>query len=200
MIKSSLKDQLPLEIQEKLAKLREASKPLTDKPSRHREGKKPTRLPPYLRKGLASELPLVDQENQKKAREQFIAAQTWLKETFPKAFNFKDPKPLKVNIEEDISQMESPFSKTLIRKVVAYYVGNPAYLESIVQGDGRVGLHGEKVGTVSRVEKDRALQQLEQRETRRKLKGKWQHQQKNENEGQDKHGIITGTTTQAQSK
>jgi hypothetical protein len=172
MIKGTLKDRLPLEIQEKLAQLRGSSESLVDKSARRRAGKKPVSLPGYLTKRSASELPLVDQENKKKAREQFIAAQTWLKETFPKVFNFKDPKPLKLTIEDDILQVENPFSRTLIRKVIAYYIGNTAYLKSVAKGDGRFDLQGGKVGKVSQAEKGRALRQLEQRETRRQQKEK----------------------------
>jgi ProP effector len=197
MTKNSLKDRLPLEIQEKLAKLRGASTPLANKSARRRKGKKRDLLPGYLRKE-ASDLSLADQESKKKAREQFIAAQTWLKNTFPKAFNFKDPKPLKVNIEKDISQTECPFSRTLIHKVVSFYVNHTSYLESIVQENGRFDLQGEKAGKVRQAEKNRALRQLEEREPHRQQKEKGKDSQKTkEGKGQDQHGIITRTNPQA---
>lgn len=104
-------------------------------------GKKSARLPGNP---PVSELPLIDKENQKKAKERFFLAKTWLEDTFPKAFNFKDPKPLNLNIEHDIFQVKSPFSRSLIRKVIAYYVYNTAYLKSIVREDGRYDLQGEE--------------------------------------------------------
>jgi len=198
MIKGTLKDQLPLEIQEKLAKLREASKSLAGKPLKiHKGGKKRAGLPGNPAKELGIQLSPVDKENKKKAREQFIAAQTWLKNTFPNAFNFKEPKPLKLNIEHDIFQVQSPFSRTLIRKVVAYYTSNTAYVESVAQGRGRINLQGEKVGKVKQAEQDHALQQLQRRRITQEQKRRWQHNKKKENKRQDKDGIDTSAIVKA---
>ena len=117
MTRITLNDQLPLEIREKLERLKKALNPPADKPIIIQPGgKKSARL---SGNSPISELPLIDKENQKKAKDRFFAAKTWLEETFPKAFNFKDPKPLKLSIEHDLFQVESPFSRSLIRKVIA---------------------------------------------------------------------------------
>jgi hypothetical protein len=171
MIKRTLKDQLPLDVQEKLAKLRKASKPLTDTPPKtHQKNKKPIQVPGNLAKKIVNDLPLVDKENQRKAKEQFLAARAWLENTFPKAFNFKDPKPLKLNIEHDLFQVDAPFSRTLIRKVITSYVYKAAYLKSVAQGGERFDLQGEKAGEVRQADKDYALEHLKQRKILRQQK------------------------------
>jgi ProP effector len=194
MTKITLK--LPLEIREKLAKLKKAPDPVADKSViTRRRGKNPVRLPG---KPAADTLPPIDRENRKKARERFLAAKTWLEDTFPKAFNFKDPKPLKLNIEQDIFRVESPFSRRLIRKVIACYVRTTAYLKSIAREDGRYDLQGERAGEVRQVEKDHALQQLKQRKTFWKQKRKRRRSQGvKETEGEGQHGLATSATIKA---
>lgn len=196
MTKIPLKDQLPLEIREKLAKLKKAPDLAADKPSTIRpRGKKSARLPG---KPPVRELPPIDRENREKARERFLTAKTWLEDTFPKVFNFKDPKPLKLNIEQDIFRVESPFSRRLIRKVIACYVRTTAYLKSIGRHDGRYDLQGERAGEVRQVEKDHALQQLKQRKTFWKQKKKRRRSQGvKETEGEGQHGLATSATIKA---
>jgi len=96
---------------------------------------------------------------------QFQAAKAWLEENFPKSFNFKEPKPLKLGIQHDLLSIPSPFSKKLLRKCLGVYVNTKAYLEATLQENWRYDLNGVKVEEVTQDQKDHALKQLESKIT-----------------------------------
>jgi sRNA-binding protein len=92
---------------------------------------------------------------------QFQAAKVWLEENFPKSFNFKKPKPLKLGIQHDLLSIPSPYSKKLLRKCLGAYVNTKAYLEATLQDSWRYDLNGKKIEEVTQEQKDYALKQLE---------------------------------------
>lgn len=92
---------------------------------------------------------------------QFQVATAWLEENFPKSFNFKDSKPLKLGIQHDLLSIPSPFSKKLLRKCLGVYVNTKAYLEATLQENWRYDLNGKNVEEVTQEQKDYALKQLE---------------------------------------
>lgn len=102
-----------------------------------------------------------DIEARKASFKQFQAVKTWLEENFPKAFNFKEPKPLKLRIQHDLLLVSSPYSKGQLRKCLGSYVNSKAYLEATVQENWRYDLNGERVEEVTQGQKDYALKQLE---------------------------------------
>jgi len=96
---------------------------------------------------------------------QFQAAKAWLEENFPKSFNFKKPKPLKLGIQHDLLSIPSPYSKKLLRKCLGVYVNSKAYLEATIQENWRYDLNGEKIEEITQEQKDHALKQLEYKTT-----------------------------------
>lgn len=102
-----------------------------------------------------------DIEARKASFKQFQATKAWLEETFPKTFNFKDPKPLKLGIQHNLLSVTCPFSKGSLRHCLGVYTHSKAYLEAIVQENWRYGLNGEKSEQVTQDQKDHALKMLE---------------------------------------
>lgn len=103
-----------------------------------------------------------DIKAKKASLKQFQAAKAWLEENFPKAFNFNNPKPLKLHIQHDLLSMpDVPFSKRCLRHCLGVYAHSKAYLEAIAQENWRYGLNGEKAEEVTQSQKDHALKLLE---------------------------------------
>lgn len=72
----------------------------------------------------------------------------WLCECFPESFSFKDPKPLKLNILEDIfkSLPEERFiARIHIRRALKFYTHRLKYLEALQAKTHRVDLTGKAV-------------------------------------------------------
>ena len=114
----------------------------------------------------------IDMEARKTSSKQLQAAEAWLEARFPKTFNFNDPKPLKIGIQLDLFAMACPFSKGLLRKCLVFYVNSKAYLEATIQENWRYDLNGERVGEVTKDDKEHALQMLEQKRLFRKNNNK----------------------------
>jgi sRNA-binding protein len=76
----------------------------------------------------------------------------WLSAIFPNAFNYKDPKPLKIDILEDIfeklPEYDTTFSKTRIRKAIKHYASSIPYYNCLLSQSERVDLNGEVVQLV----------------------------------------------------
>lgn len=102
-----------------------------------------------------------DIEAKKASFKKFQATKAWLEENFPKTFNFKEPKPLKLGVQHDLLSVPCPFSKGSLRHCLGVYAHSKAYLEAIVQENWRYDLNGEKVEEVTQGEKDHALKLLE---------------------------------------
>lgn len=89
-----------------------------------------------------------DIEAKRASFKQFQATKAWLEENFPKAFNFKEPKPLKLGIQNNLLSLPSPFSKASLRHCLRIYANSKAYLEATIQENWRCDLNGEKVEEV----------------------------------------------------
>jgi len=98
--------------------------------------------------------------DRKKAKELFYETKAWLESTFPKAFNFKDPKPLAIGTSDLLLASSSPYSKTQLRKCLGSYCARKAYLEAVTQGDWRYDLKGEKAEAIIQEHKDHAAKEL----------------------------------------
>jgi len=109
---------------------------------------------------------------QKKKRETFKKALTWLCESFPKCFNLSSPKPLKKNIEADIFLQlpkDGSISRRSIRIVIAFYVKQSAYQRSILENTHRFNLEGFAIEEIESSHKEYAKTVLEQKESRKYL-------------------------------
>ena len=98
--------------------------------------------------------------NQRKSREKFEEAKLWFQKTFPKAFDFQEPKPLKVGIHHDILGLEAPISRTQRARAIRAYVCSPAYLKAVANGQWRCDLNGEPVEEILPEQKTRAEEKL----------------------------------------
>jgi ProP effector len=70
---------------------------------------------------------------------------------FPQCFSRQSPKPLKINILNDIIDVlgeEVPFSKSTLRKTLQFYCYNFNYLNSVIKISRRFGLDGKEIGEV----------------------------------------------------
>jgi len=94
------------------------------------------------------------------------AAVELLETNYPKAFNAAEPKPLKIGIQEDLVA-EEKVSRGKIKRALATYVRSPRYLQSILEGAGRVDLNGDSVGTVNASEAEHAKAKLAEYKQRR---------------------------------
>ncbi len=102
-----------------------------------------------------------DIEAKRASFKKFQDTKAWLEGTFPKTFNFKGPKPLKLGIRKDLLLISSPFSKRCLHHCLGVYTHSKAYLEAIVQENWRYDLNGEKAEEVTQGQKDHALKMLE---------------------------------------
>ena len=181
----TLKDALPSETQNKLLLLKEATEnPKNDRTLKIEKqgqslsvatevGAVPRSLPSSKTKGTDNRKVISPQEqkDREQSKELFRQTKAWLESTFPKAFNFKEPKPLKLGIQTELLLVSSPYSKTQLRRCLGSYCFSRAYLESILHENSRYGLNGEKVEGISQEHKDRATKELAER------KKKFQHKQ-----------------------
>ena len=68
---------------------------------------------------------------------------------YPKAFNKKKPKPLKLGILEDIAEdLQGELTKSQIRRGLKYYTNSIQYQQAIIVERHRVNLNGEKVDLI----------------------------------------------------
>jgi len=117
----------------------------------------------------ASSRPVEDERSpqEKKDREQsralFRQAKEWMETTFPKAFNFKSPVPLKVNIHQDIRARESPVSYRQRIKVLRAYLYSYGYQKAVLEGEWRHDLDGNPVEPISKEQKAYAQEQLQRK-------------------------------------
>lgn len=158
MTKTTIENLLPLETQEKLLKLKVMYEPS----NKAQKASQQSFTSPEATKlsFRPKELSLIDKENQRKSRERFQEAKAWFESTFPKSFNFKKPKPLKVGIQHDLFLASSPFSKRLLCKVLKSYTHSKVYLEAIARENWRYDLNGERFEEITPGQKDHALQML----------------------------------------
>lgn len=138
MTKLTLTNPLSLETQEKLLKI----KTLSEKNAKMSDQEK------------------ADRAN---ARELFDRTKSWLESTYPNAFNFNNPKPLKMGIRKELLLASSPYSKRQVNKCLGVYCSTKAYLEAITLGEWRYDLNGAQVEPITQEQKDHAAKQLAER-------------------------------------
>ena len=106
-----------------------------------------------------------DQEktDRAKAKELFNKTKTWIESTYPDAFNFNNPKPLKIGVRKELLLVSSPYSKRQVNKCLGVYCSTKAYLEAIILGEWRYDLNGAQVEPITQEQKDHAAKQLAER-------------------------------------
>lgn len=108
-----------------------------------------------------------EQAKREKNRKANLAAMQLLLDAYPEVFNLDNARPLKIGIHEALAE-DGKLSKTKIRRALATYVRQTAYLKVLVEGADRVGLQGEAEGSVSADESSHAQEELGKRQARRK--------------------------------
>jgi len=72
-------------------------------------------------------------------------------------FNFNNPKPLKIGIDEDLLKaseaMGLPFDDDVIKRALSAYIYNLRYFHTIAKGGARYDLQGQKSGEVTEDER-----------------------------------------------
>ena len=77
-------------------------------------------------------------------------------EKYPKCFNLKDRKPLKIGIDEDILQENSNINTENLKKAIGYYCGNIHYHGSFAESTHRIDLNGKPCQIIDAPHKDNA--------------------------------------------
>lgn len=86
--------------------------------------------------------------------------------TFPKAFDLKNPKPLKMGIFDDICAVMKDhkeldgLSKTQVRKAISSYAVRQKYFKTFVESTHRVNLQGGPVQEILQEHKEHARARL----------------------------------------
>ena len=197
MSRQTLKDVIPLQTQNKLLHLKEATElpkndavPKIEKKSQSSsvtvgEGAVLQSLPSFQKKGTDNRKEISPQEQKDRdvSKELFHQTKAWLESTFPKGFDFKEPKPLKLGIEQDLLSVSSPYSKTQLRRCLGSYCFNRAYLKAILHENWRYNLNGDKVEEISQEHKDRAMKDLAERKKKFQRKQERRHKSAHVREG-----------------
>lgn len=94
-------------------------------------------------------------------KNQLHEARHWLMTSYPDCFKPKSPKPLKIGILKDIFLQETwPYSKKLLRQVLAFYTGSPDYQHALLTERYRISLIGEVSDAVTNEHKANAAERL----------------------------------------
>jgi len=121
----------------------------------------------------------MDHQAKVKKSEEIKAAVQWLLTTYPECFNPKNPKPLKLKIEDDIFKDLSPdhkVTKMKIRQAIAYYTKNTHYLKAVMEGTHRFDFKGQEVEEITPQHKAYAQEKFEK--TLQAIEAKKQHKNK----------------------
>lgn len=102
--------------------------------------------------------PLTKEQRQKK-REAAKQAVDLLSQAYPKVFDLKEPKPLKIGIHEELAA-DGKVSKTKIRKALSAYVRHYNYIACLEEGVMRVDLKGEDIAPVTAEEAEHAKEKI----------------------------------------
>ncbi|HGJ5857239.1 ProQ/FINO family protein [Arsenophonus nasoniae] len=91
--------------------------------------------------------------------------------TWPNAFNFDDPKPLKVGISQDIrkesKEQNLGFPSFKIAAALNFYIEREAYRKAILDSRNRFDLNGQVCGEITEKEKEHAKKRLAKYESRK---------------------------------
>ena len=119
------------------------------------------------------------QQNLKKSwlekRTEYRSIIEWLCKTFPAAFNYVKPLPLKLHITKDIYPhlpTDGSISKVKLRASIQYYTHATSYLKSLIKATHRVDLEGKEVESILDTHKQFTQDILAQRQEKRKLSKK----------------------------
>ena len=94
----------------------------------------------------------ISKEAKKRKRKQAIEDVNVLIEAFPKCFNLKMPKPLKVGINQEIFEdwgENPPMTRTRLHRAIRGYTHSKVYLRSFDTETHRLGLKGEMVQEIT---------------------------------------------------
>jgi ProP effector len=91
----------------------------------------------------------------------------WLELTYPKAFDFSHPIPLKKGIKQEMLANPCSFSKTELSAVLTGYVRSYRYLKSIIRYEWRHDLNGNQVEKILDEEKEYSRKLILDRNTRK---------------------------------
>jgi len=90
-----------------------------------------------------------------------MAALQQLMEAYPKTFDRKNVRPLKIGIQEDLIADEK-VAKNKIKRALASYVRALNYYRSLREGAERIDINGEAAGLVTKEESEHAKQKLKE--------------------------------------
>jgi len=90
-----------------------------------------------------------------------MAALQQLMEAYPKTFDRKNVRPLKIGIQEDLVADEK-VAKNKIKRALASYVRALNYYRSLREGAERIDINGEAAGVVTKEESEHAKQKLKE--------------------------------------
>jgi len=88
---------------------------------------------------------------------------------FPNLFDVKNPKPLKINIMNEVCEAlphklvgDTSVSKTRIRSAIKYYTSSKNYLKAVLSMDERFDLEGVACGVVEESHREHAKKSLDE--------------------------------------
>lgn len=113
--------------------------------------------------------PSNDKAKRDKNRQANLAAMQLLLDAYPAIFNLESPRPLQVGIHEALAT-DGKLSKTKIRRALATYVRQSAYLHCLRTDAERIDLQGQPSGLVSNDESEHAKQHLVERQQKRQAR------------------------------
>lgn len=105
-----------------------------------------------------------------------MAALQQLMEAYPKTFDRKNVRPLKIGIQEDLVADEK-VAKNKIKRALASYVRSLNYYRSLREGVERIDINGEPAGLVTKEESDHAKDKLKEINKARQEKRKEQERE-----------------------
>jgi len=105
-----------------------------------------------------------------------MAALQQLMEAYPKTFDRKNVRPLKIGIQEDLVADEK-VAKNKIKRALASYVRSLNYYRSLREGAERIDINGEAVGVVTKEESEHAKNKLKEINKARQEKRKEQERE-----------------------
>lgn len=117
----------------------------------------------------------VDVDKEKAKEEQRLFK--WLCKRFPKCFNPKEKKPLKVGISQDIeviyhNEFFAPVDQYILRNVLRRYVGDTRYQQAVFDLKQRYDLYGKVVEDLAPNHVDYAKRRLEEIAEKAELRAK----------------------------
>ena len=97
-------------------------------------------------------------------------AEKWLLQSYHLLFTKKHDKPLKIGVEKDIFEKEGdalPYTRSLVRKAIGYYVHHPIYLKCLLEQSVRYDLLGQEAGTIDDTHKENSQEILTKRQEKK---------------------------------